>query len=61
MDLFYITNYSLLLDLQILFETVKILVQKESTEGFTQERVQEMHDAGAGAGAGDGTGAGKDA
>lgn len=55
MDLFYITNYSLLLDLQILFETVKILVQKESTEGFTQERVQEMHDAGAGR-----TGAGKD-
>lgn len=55
MDLFYITNYSLLLDLQILFETVKILVQKESTEGFTQERVQEMHDAG------NGTGAGKDA
>lgn len=52
MDLFYITNYSLLLDLQILFETVKILVQKESTEGFTQERVQEMHDAGAGAGDG---------
>ncbi|WP_051196878.1 sugar transferase [Butyrivibrio sp. XBB1001] len=52
MDLFYITNYSLLLDLQILFETVKILVQKESTEGFTQERVQEMHDAGAGDGAG---------
>lgn len=46
MDLFYITNYSILLDLQILFETVKILVQKESTEGFSKERQEEMHDAG---------------
>lgn len=45
MDLFYITNYSILLDLQILFETVKILVQKESTEGFTEEKQEEMHDA----------------
>lgn len=45
MDLFYITNYSILLDLQILFETVKILVQKESTEGFTKEKAEEMHDA----------------
>ena len=46
MDLYYITNYSLLLDLQILFETVKILVQKESTEGFTEERARQMHEAG---------------
>lgn len=46
MDLSYITNYSILLDLQILFETVKILVQKESTEGFTQEKQEEMHNAG---------------
>lgn len=45
MDIFYITNYSLLLDLQILFETVKILVQKESTEGFTEEKQEEMHNA----------------
>jgi exopolysaccharide biosynthesis polyprenyl glycosylphosphotransferase len=42
MDLYYITNYSILLDLQILFETVKILVQKESTEGFTEEKQKEM-------------------
>ena len=46
MDLMYITNYSLLLDLQILFETAKILFQKESTEGFTDDRVKEMHDIG---------------
>ena len=45
MDLIYITNYSLLLDLQIIFETVKILFQKESTEGFSEDRVKEMHDA----------------
>lgn len=34
LDLIYITNYSLLLDIQIIFETIKILLQKDSTEGF---------------------------
>ncbi len=43
LDLIYIMNYSFLLDLQILFDTVKILVQKESTEGFTEERISEIH------------------
>lgn len=42
LDLMYITGYSLLLDLQIIFETVKILTQKESTEGFSEERAKEM-------------------
>ena len=42
LDLIYITNYSLLLDVQIIFETVKILFQKESTEGFTQEQEKDM-------------------
>jgi exopolysaccharide biosynthesis polyprenyl glycosylphosphotransferase len=46
LDLMYIMNYSLLLDIQIIFETVKILFRKESTEGFSQENVREMHDAG---------------
>ncbi len=45
LDLLYITNYSLLLDLQIIFETVKILVQKESTEGFSEDATREMHDS----------------
>lgn len=45
LDLTYITNYSLLLDFQIMFETVKILFMKESTEGFDSERAKEMHDA----------------
>lgn len=42
LDLIYIMNYSLMLDLQIIFETVKILFQKESTEGFSEERIAEM-------------------
>lgn len=37
MDLMYIQNYSLLLDIEILFRTIKILFEKESTEGFTEE------------------------
>ena len=45
LDLTYITNYSILLDFQIMFETVKILFQRESTEGFDIERIEEMHDA----------------
>ncbi|MBQ3461182.1 MAG: sugar transferase [Solobacterium sp.] len=43
LDLIYIMNYSLLLDVQIIFETVKILFQKESTEGFSEDRIAEMH------------------
>ena len=46
LDLLYITKYSLLLDVQILFETLKILFIKESTEGFDEEMVQEIHDNG---------------
>lgn len=42
LDLYYITNYSILLDVQIMFETVKILFQKESTEGFEEKRVEEI-------------------
>ena len=46
LDLMYITNYRLLLDVQIIFETVKILFIKDSTEGFEQEKIEEMHGAG---------------
>ena len=34
LDLMYIQNYSLLLDLEIIFKTIKILFLRESTEGF---------------------------
>ncbi len=44
LDLIYITNYSLLLDLQIIFETIKILVQKDSTKGFSEEEVGKLQD-----------------
>ena len=37
MDLMYIQNYSVLLDIEILFKTIKILFEKESTEGFSDE------------------------
>ncbi len=45
MDLSYITNYSLLLDVQIIFETLRVIMQKESTEGFTEEDQKVMHEA----------------
>lgn len=44
LDLYYIINYSLVLDIQIIFETLKIVLRKESTEGFNEEREKEMHD-----------------
>lgn len=46
MDLIYIENYSLLLDVQILFETVRVIFQKDSTEGFSeaqQEHIEEEY------------------
>lgn len=37
LDLIYIQNYSLLLDIQLILMTVKIMFMKESTEGFDEE------------------------
>ncbi len=34
MDLLYIEKYSILLDIQIIFTTIKVVFMKESTEGF---------------------------
>ena len=42
LDLMYIQSYSLLLDLRLLFMTLKVIFLKESTEGFTEEKSQEM-------------------
>ncbi|WP_130836622.1 exopolysaccharide biosynthesis polyprenyl glycosylphosphotransferase [Lachnoclostridium sp. Marseille-P6806] len=46
MDLFYIMNYSVLLDVQIMFETLRILFQKESTEGFASQQTAAGAEAG---------------
>lgn len=45
LDLMYIENYSLLLDIEILFKTVKILFIKDSTEGFSDVSSQAMFEA----------------
>ena len=42
LDLMYIQNYSLLLDIELIFKTIKILFTRESTEGFSEERSEEM-------------------
>lgn len=42
LDLMYIENYSFLLDIEILFKTLKILLMKESTEGFDDAGSQAM-------------------
>lgn len=36
LDLIYIQNYSILLDIEIIFRTIAILFEKESTEGFRE-------------------------
>lgn len=37
MDLQYIVDYSIFMDFQIIFETIKIIFRKNSTEGFTSK------------------------
>lgn len=44
MDLIYIVDYSVLLDIQIILETVKIVFKKDSTEGFSEEQIKELDD-----------------
>lgn len=45
LDLMYIQNYSVLLDIEILFKTLKILLMKDSTEGFSDVSSQAMYEA----------------
>lgn len=42
LDLMYIQNYSLLLDLRLIFMTLKIMFVRESTEGFTDEKSKSL-------------------
>ena len=44
MDMVYITNFSIKLDFQIILETLKIILRKESTEGFSEQAITELHD-----------------
>ncbi len=39
LDLFYIENYSIILDLKLMLLTLKILLKAESTEGISQEQI----------------------
>ncbi len=45
LDLMYIENYSVALDLKLILMTVKIMFTKESTEGFTEEESRRMEAA----------------
>lgn len=46
LDLFYIENYSMLLDIKLLFMTVKIFVQKETSEGVNDNQVTALAEPG---------------
>ena len=45
LDLMYIENYSLLLDLKLILMTVRIVFKKESTEGFNERYAMEQRKA----------------
>lgn len=42
LDLMYIQNYSILLDLKLILMTIKIIFMKESTEGFNEEQISNI-------------------
>ena len=39
LDLFYIENYSVWIDIKLILMTVKILLKRESTEGVSEKQV----------------------
>ena len=46
LDLMYIENYSILLDIKLILQTIRILLKKESTEGFDKmEELETMKQA----------------
>lgn len=46
LDLFYIENYSLLLDIKLIFMTVKIFFQKDASEGVADSQTNALKDSG---------------
>lgn len=44
LDLIYIENYSVWMDLKIIFQTLKIIFMSESTEGFDSSRQEEIRE-----------------
>ena len=42
MDVYYIMNYSLLLDFRIIVETLKIVFQKDSAQGLSEKRIEKF-------------------
>ena len=42
LDLMYIQNYSILLDIKLILMTIKIIFMKESTEGFDEKQINEI-------------------
>ena len=44
LDLFYIENYSFLLDIKLIFMTVKIFFQKEVSEGVDDRQINALKD-----------------
>jgi len=44
LDLMYIQNYSILLDIKLILLTLKIMFTKESTEGFTEEDSKKINE-----------------
>lgn len=43
LDLIYIENYSFMLDIRLIFQTIRILFSKESTEGFEKQEERKAH------------------
>jgi len=44
LDLIYIQNYSIFLDIKLILMTIKIMFMKESTEGFTEEQRKDIQE-----------------
>lgn len=42
LDLMYIQNYSVLMDIRLILMTIKVMFMKESTEGFDEKRIGEI-------------------